>query len=549
MKNEKVKIKYYDVKKFSSLKEMMSLAVEEAGDNIAFKYKENETIKEVTYKEFQDRTESLGASLTKKGYGKTHIACIGPNSYNWLTAYLTVLKTAGVFVPIDSGLPEQDILTIINDSDSEVVFYDKKFEEILKRNQDKLPNIKTFIGFEREKDEDKFLSFNKMIEEGEKLDKTEYRNLSNDENELKLLVYTSGTTGRAKGVMLSEHNLVSSVYYGLQVSTIYDTGLSVLPYHHTYEAVSGILVALHFHATICINDNLKDVLKNMQLYRPSYMYLVPAFVEIFYSRIWKTIEKQGKTKLFNKMIKISNGLRKIGIDMRKIFFKQIHENFGGRLKKIVCGGAPIRSETAKFFNDIGISLINGYGITECSPLVSANHDKLNDCRTVGFRLPCLDWRIDNPNEENIGEICVKGDVVMMGYYKNPKKTSEVLKDGWFYTGDYGYINKLDQLIITGRKKNIIVLDNGKNVYPEEIEEYIQGIPCVQEVIVKPIKDEHGMNARLEAEVFLNEEKSEKELMTEIKDVLKELPMYKQISKVTIRKEEFDKTTSNKIKRQ
>ena len=269
---------------------------------------------------------------------------------------------------------------------------------------------------------------------------------------MKLLVYTSGTTGMSKGVMLSEHNIVSSIYYGMQVSTVYDTCLSVLPYHHTYESVSGILVSLHHHSTICINDSLKAVVKNLQLYKPSYIYLVPAFVEVFHANIMKTVKAGGKKKAFAFLMKLSNALRKIGIDLRRTFFKQIHTTFGGRLIKIVCGGAPIRPEIGEFFDNIGINLINGYGITECCPLVCANNDYFNDYHTAGLKLPCIEWRIDEPNEEGIGEICVKGDIVMLGYYKQPEMTAEVLKDGWFYTGDYGFINKYEQLVITGRKE-------------------------------------------------------------------------------------------------
>lgn len=539
---------YYEVEKFNSIKELLDIAVKEAGDTAAFKYKENGGIVEVTYSEFVSEVNALGSALTEFGFGSKHIACIGINSYKWVVTYLTVLKSAGVFVPVDRELPPADIFHILNESETSVVFYTKAHEKLFMENTDKLPNVKMYIGFDRTEDSDNFMSFDKFIEHGETCDSKEYLSMTNEPDALKLLVYTSGTTGIAKGVMLSEHNLVSSVYYGLQVSTVYDSCLSVLPYHHTYEAVSGILVSLHHHSTICINDSLKEVLKNLQLFKPSYIYLVPAFVEVFYSRITKTIKDSGKEKAFGILIKVSNGLRKIGIDPRKTFFKSVHTAFGGRLRKIVCGGAPIRPEIGKFFDDIGISLINGYGITECSPLVSANHDKYNDYHTVGIKLRCIDWRIDSPNEEGIGEICIKGDVVMRGYYKQPEKTAEVLKDGWFYTGDYGYINDREQLVITGRKKNLIVLSNGKNVYPEEIEAYIMNIEYVVEVVVRGVIDEKGQESALSAEVFLSEEKAPADVLKDIRKVLYDLPPYKQVSKVTVRTEEFNKTTSKKIKR-
>lgn len=540
---------YYQVTKFNNFKEMLDIAVREDGHKIAFKYKEGkDRIVEVTYSQFQQQTEWLGAALTEMGFADKKIACIGKNSYKWVLTYLTVLKSSGVFVPIDNELSSEDVLNVLNDSESSVVFYTQKHEELFRENADKLPNIKLYIGFDRTEDNGNFLSFDKLIEYGKKCDIGKYRALKSDPHALKMLVYTSGTTGSSKGVMLSEHNLVSSVYYGLQVSTVYDTCLSVLPYHHTYEAVSGILVSLHKHSTICINDSLTNVMKNLQLYKPSYIYLVPAFVQMFRSKILKNIKESGKEKAFNRLIAISNALRKVGIDLRKTFFKSIHDAFGGRLRKIVCGGAPIRPEIGKFFDDIGISLINGYGITECSPLVSANHDMFNDYHTAGIKLPCIDLRIDNPNEEGIGEICVKGDIVMLGYYKQPEKTAEVLKDGWFYTGDYGYINDKGQLVITGRKKNIIVLNNGKNIYPEEIESMIQEIDYINEVVVRGRFDEDGDQKSLMAEVFLSEEKTPEEVLRDIRKVTADLPVYKQITKVAIRSEEFEKTTSKKIKR-
>lgn len=540
---------YYQVTKFNNFREMLDIAVREAGDRIAFKYKEEkDKIVEVTYSEFVQQTEWLGAALTEMGYSDKHIACIGKNSYKWVLTYLTVLKSSGVYVPVDNELTSEEILHVINDSESSVVFYTKKHEELFMANADRLPKVGLFIGFDRTEDSGKFLSFDKLMEYGKKCDIEKYKAQKSDPNALKLLVYTSGTTGSAKGVMLSEHNLVSSVYYGLQVSTVYDTCLSVLPYHHTYEAVSGLLVSLHKHATICINDSLTNVLKNLQLYKPSYIYLVPAFVQVFRSKILKNIKESGKERAFNILVAVSNALRKVGIDLRKVFFKSIHNAFGGRLRKIVCGGAPIRPEIGKFFDDIGISLINGYGITECSPLVSANHDEFNDYHTVGIKLPCIDLRIDNPNEEGIGEICVKGDVVMLGYYKQPERTAEVLKDGWFYTGDYGYVNDKEQLVITGRKKNIIVLNNGKNIYPEEIESIIQEIEYINEVVVRGRFDEDGDQKSLMAEVFLSEEKTEGEVLKDIRKVTADLPVYKQITKVVIRSEEFEKTTSKKIKR-
>ncbi len=549
--------------KFNTIKEMMNLAVRDAGSNIAFEYrneKDKEKIEKITYKEFQEDTYYLGTALSEIGINNNHIAVIGDNSYKWLTVYITTLKSNSVLVPIDKELPKTDIINILKNSDSEVLFYAGKYEKYIEDFKSELPNIKYFIGFDREADEENVLSYEKIMKLGkEKYEggDTSYTGIEHkDTNVLKLLVYTSGTTGNPKGVMLTEHNLVSSVYNALLIADIKTKCLSVLPYHHTYEAIPGILVALHKHATICINDSLKNVLKNLQLYKPDYIYLVPAFTEVFYKNIWNTVRKQGKETGLKFLIKISNVLRKLGIDLRAKLFKSIHEAFGGNLQEIICGGAPIRPEIGKFFNDIGVMLLNGYGITECSPLVSVNRPKFNDSSTVGVILPCCSVKIKNPNEDGDGEIWVKGDVVMMGYYKDEERTNKVLKDGWFNTEDFGKVNSKGQLVINGRKKNVIVLTNGKNVYPEEIENYILRIPYVQETIVKPIKNEIGQEVSLCAEVFLNEEKVkemnieniEEQLKKDIAKETKELPSYKHITKIEIRKTEFVKTTTNKIKR-
>ena len=554
------KFKLNEVRKISSIKEMLKLAEKEDGDKIAFKYKGKDgKIVQVIYKQFVRDTEELGTALASIGMHDKHIAMIGENSYKWLTTYLTVLQSTGVFVPIDKELTVKEVINVLRHSDSEVLFYSDRYENWIPQIREELPNIKFFIGLEKKVSEGNHLSYEafkengrRVLEQGSKI----FTGLKDDENNLKLLIYTSGTTGTPKGVMLTEHNLISVVYYGLQTAHINTRSLSVLPYHHTYEAVAGILVALHKHVCICINDSLKNVLKNIQLFKPDYIYLVPAFTEVFHKNIWANAEKTGKAKMLRKIIPISNGLRKVGIDLRKVFFKSIHEAFGGNLKEIVCGGAPIRPEIGKFFNDIGITLYNGYGISECSPLVSVNNDQHNDSTTVGHILPCCEIKFENVTPEGDGEVWVKGDIVMKGYYKDQEKTDRVLVDGWFNTEDYGRLNKRGQLIINGRKKNMIVLDNGKNVYPEEIENYILGVPYIQEVVVRGKKNEIGQEVALIAEVFLNQEKVEElkiekieeKLKTDINEACKELPIYKHISEITIRKEEFAKTTTNKIKR-
>lgn len=547
-----------EVEKIDSVSELMRKATEEAGDKIAFMYKENNQNVEVTYAKFQEDTIALGTALTDLGLNDKHIACIGDNSYKWLTAYISVLKSDGVFVPIDKELPIEDIINVLKNSDSEILFYAEKYEKYVEQILREVPMIKFLIGFSRKEESNNVLSYDRFIEDGRKLflsGNQKYVKLKSKPDDLKLLVYTSGTTGIAKGVMLSERNIISCSYYGLQVAEVKTRCLSVLPYHHTYEGVAGILTALYHHNTICINDSLKNVLKNLQFYKPDYIYVVPAFVELFYKKIISNAKDTKKYGLLKFMIVISNLLRKIGIDLRKKFFKSVHDAFGGNLEEIVCGGAPLRPEIGKFFDSIGIDLYNGYGITECSPLVSVNRPQFNDSQTVGVTLPCCEVKIVNPDEDGNGEIHVKGKIVMLGYYKNEEKTKEVFKDGWFNTGDYGNINEKGQLSITGRKKNLIVLNNGKNVFPEEIENYIARIPYVQEVVVKGIEEE-GREVGLLAEVFLNKESVEKlaienieeTLKKDIASVTKDLAVYKKVSKIKIRDTEFAKTTTNKIKR-
>ena len=543
-------IKYYEVQKFSTLREMLDLAKKEDGDKIAYRFKgENKEIIDVTYAGFYEDVYALGTALADKGISKKHIACVGENSYKWINTYLTTLLSDNAFVGIDKELPEKDLIHVITDSDTEVIFYGEKIEPVLRAHRDELTNIKFFIGLDRKEDDGEFLSFDILKEAGRELYKagnTSYIDQKGDLMGMKMLVYTSGTTGLSKGVMLSEHNLVSLIYHGLRTATILTNTLSILPYHHTYEAVCGILVGIHHRVTLCINESLRAIAKNLTIYKPDYMYVVPAVASALHKSVLRNAQKQGKLKILTTMMKVSNGLRKVGIDLRRKLFKSVHEGLGGNLMEVVCGGAPIPVDTAYFFDAVGILILNGYGITECSPLVSVNSPHDADYHTVGYPLPCTELKIFEP-VDGIGEICVKSDTVMMGYYKKPEATAEVLVDGWFHTGDYGYINKRGQLVITGRKKTIIVLDNGKNIYPEEIEEYIYTIPYVKEVVVYDSKDDD--KTILCAEIFPDEELiGDADVNADVCKVLAELPAYKQIGKIEMRNEEFIKNSSMKIVR-
>ena len=439
-------------------------------------------------------------------------------------------------------------MNVINDSESSVLFFSIKYASWVHDHRNELPNIKLFICFDEQAVDPSFVTYKSLLEQGSQLSREHYDSLASDEYDMKLLVYTSGTTGIAKGVMLTEHNICSLIYYGLELTGLYDRGLSVLPYHHTYEAVTDIIASIRYHSTLCINNSLKDIVKDLQLYKPSYIFIVPALGEFLITSIQKNIKKQGKEKEFKAAIRLSKSFLALGIDMRPYLFQSLRNVFGGRMTKIICGGAPIRPELGEFFETIGIYLIGGYGITECSPLVSVNDEKTVTYTTVGHRLKCLKWKIEEANEDGIGEICVKGDTVMKGYFKNPEATKEAIIDGWFHTGDYGYLDDKDQLIITGRKKNIIVLSNGKNIYPEEIENYIMNVPYVEEVVVRGIKNEKGEEYTLGAEVYLSADIDESVVLSDIQNQLKELPNYKIVTQVKVRKEPFEKTSTNKIKR-
>lgn len=538
--------------KISSIKNMLDMAVDESGSKCAFKYRiKRDNIAEITFSQFVEETRYLGAGLCELGLSDAHIACAAANSYRWIVSYISRLQSEGVFVPIDKELPENDLINLLKTSDSKAVFYDSVVSDVLKNNADELSNIQYFICLDKDIDDGRFISYDKVLETGKEagIDKFIYSE-DDDRDNLKLLVFTSGTTGASKGVMLTENNLIAQVNYGLEVCNVLTVGLSLLPYCHTYASVVDILSSIHCRCTMCINTSLKRVLADFKLFKPDYVIIVPLFAEMFINGIQRSIKKQGKEKKFNKGVKITKFLRKFGIDIRRKVFAEILEEFGGNLRLIICGGAAIRREIGEFFDTIGITLIGGYGITECSPLVSVNSFHDNSFDSVGHKLGCVEWKINEPDEEGEGEIFVRGDNVMKGYYKAPELSDEAFEHGWFKTGDYGKLTKDNKLIITGRKKNLIVLNNGKNIYPEEIENYIMSLPYVSEVVVKAKKNRHGDEIGLIAEIYGEEPitKPIEEIEKDISAVLSPLPSYKHITEVVIRKKPFRKTTSRKIVR-
>ncbi len=555
----------YECTKFRNFKELLEKAVAKE-DKAAFKYRYEKQITEVSYKAFKNEVDRLSIALCALGLDNTHIAIVGENSYRWVNIFMSLLCTRATAVPVDRELPEEQMLNVLESSDSEIIFYSESFDDFISKNADKLIKVKKFVRYspwspvtENGIGEvgNKFIDFETLWAYGKISSSNSYNEVEVKSDDVKLLVYTSGTTGTAKGVMLTTENICTCVDGGLSLAKLDGTCLSVLPYHHTYASVCDIIGGLTSHVTICINEGLRAVLTNLKEYKPDYLFLVPRYLEVFHERIWKEAERTGKDKLLRKMIKISNNLLKVGIDMRSVLFKSVTGAFGGNLKFLMCGGALLRPDLGDFFESIGIPVVIGYGITECSPLVSANRNKFYDVRTVGLPIPSITLKIDSPNEEGIGEIVVKGPTVMKGYYKNEEATKEAIKDGWFYTGDYGCVNELGQISVKGRKKDIIVLSNGKNIYPEEIEGYIATIPAVSEVVVYSLENTSGDETSLCAEVYLNPDDCKKislqsaedkikYISEKVKDVLAKLPSYKQIRKIVIRDTEFEKTTTKKI---
>lgn len=356
------------------------------------------------------------------------------------------------------------------------------------------------------------------------------------------IIFTSGTTGSPKGVMLSERNLLTDARHSMETLKFPYGTVALLPLNHTFGFMACVLCQLWAASPIYINSSLKNVLKDIQTAKPGHISVVPLFLENFYKNIWKNAEKQGKAKALRKLISFSNALRKTGIDMRRVLFKSVLEAFGGNLEMLICGGAPIDDEIMKGFEDLGIKVINGYGITECSPIVAINCDCWVKHGTVGLPIPGVHLKIKNPDENGEGEILVKGDIVMQGYYNNTEATEAAIENGWFNTGDIGSIDSDGFLSITGRKKNLILLDNGKNVYPEELETLIGRIENVDEVVV------YAENDLITAEIYAENADAKNQIKEDIQNLNKGIAGYKKIRKIKFRSVEFEKTTTKKIKR-
>ncbi len=560
---EKIK----NIPKFENIKELLYHSVSKYANNIAFTVK-NKVGKEVkyidyTYTKLLEDINSFGSSLYKLNLENKKVAIVGSNSYEWVISHLGVLLGGMVSVPLDKGLQLEELENSLIRSEAEAIVFDEKLkdtiEEIKKANKTK---IKNFICFTKQ---DEYLDVHQLIEEGKKeLDEgyTKYLDCKIDSYKMSILLFTSGTTSKSKAVMLNQNGIATNIYDMQKVENFLPTDVNIafLPYHHIFGS-TGMLVMLASGMKTVFTDGLRYIKQNLVEYKVSLFVGVPVLIDKMYSSIMKEIDKQGKTKLINTAIKISNALRKVHIDLRKQLFKPINNALGGNMRFIISGGAPLDKKVAKWFNDVGILLVQGYGLTETSPVIAAENEKAIKYGSVGLPMESTTVKIENKDKEGIGEIVVKGPNVMLGYYQNEEQTNEVLKENWFHTGDLGYLDKDGFLFITGRKKDLIVLKNGKKVFPEELETLVNRLEEVEESFVYGMPTENNEdNIKVSVKVVYNEDVVKKKygdidpkelyeiIWNKIKEINKTLPKYKYIKHMTITKEPLIKTTTNKIKR-
>ncbi len=537
----------------------------------------------VSYTMFDRMVDCVGSTFAEMGVGEAPIAVIGESSPEWVMTYLAAANGGGMIVPLDRELAEAEIANFIRRAHVRYVVHSAHMTELFHRLADTLPEVVGFAEISKEyfpyPDQtgapapvtDRFVPFEALIRRGTTLLAEGYRQYTAhkiDMDKPAVLLYTSGTTGSSKGVMLSQKNITAAVNSAFRMIDVNrdDVLVSVLPIHHTYEMTCTYLTPILMGATICINENLKTVIRSLQEYKPTVMILVPLFVSTFYKKIMETIRKKGMEQKVRLAMAASDTARRVGIDMRGTLFREIIDNFGGRLDRIVCGGAPMNPEMGKFFESIGIRLTQGYGITECAPLIAVSPFHCIRAASVGLPVPGLEVRIgdneggmiENPAPGVVGEIIVRGDNVMLGYQDDPEKTAEVLdEDGWFRTGDIGYLDRDGYLYITGRAKNVIVLHNGKNVFPEEIEEYLEQIDLISECAVIGRTAMDGETINVTAVIYPDFVRAEEvgldgidaisdELRKRINRINTTLPSFKQLRGVEVRKTPFIKTTSKKI---
>lgn len=558
----------HEFDKFTDLKDMLKNTEKKFADRPAYLFKTDKegVFKEIKYREFIDDIEALGTSLISLGLKGKRIAVISENRYEWEVSYLAIATGTGIVVPLDKALPNNEIKSLIIRSEVEAVIYSKSYNEImdkLRREED--TNLKYYISMDIEEDKDNLYSISTLVKQGKELlehGNKEFVEAEINSEDMGIMLFTSGTTAVSKAVMLSHKNIVSNLMDIASVIKIneYDRFLSFLPLHHTFECTVGFLYPVSKGAAIVFCDGIRHIAENIKEYQITAMISVPILFETMYKKVIKAIEKKGKLEQVKKGVKISNFLLKFGIDIRRKIFKDIHESFGGKVGIFVAGGAALDPETEKGFNELGIKTYQGYGLTETSPVIAAEDDRYRRLGSIGKAFPSLDVKLIDKNEEGIGELLVKGPSVMLGYYNNDEATKQTIEpDGWLHTGDLAKIDKDGYIFISGRKKYVIVLKNGKNIYPEELEILLNKIEGVKESFVygKPQDDgDYKINAKLVYDEEIIKEKYDEEdeekikeiLWQEVKKVNRTMPAYKYIREIKITTKDFIKTTTQKIKR-
>lgn len=568
--------KNYPIYKTTFIDDMRAL-VEEAAQNfpdrIAISYKENywdKEVRKVTFTQWRNDVRNLGTALISKGLREENIAIIGENSYGWCCSFFAVMAIGSVTVPVDKELPLDDIDGIISTTGCKAVIFGKtsepKIKELLQKGALKSVEMLVSVAPENTLDTEytggrTVTSLAVLQNEGAEIyanGDNSYYDYKIDVNKLASIVFTSGTTGKGKGVMLSQANIGLDMTLGMYNFDITMKTLHVLPPHHTFGSTVNYVGHLSQGCEVYISSGIKHVSDEIREQQPTHLILVPAFLEVMNRKIWTTARKSGKEGLLKVMMKVSDGLRKIGIDIRRKLFSSVLSAFGGKLELIICGGAKLDEEIIRTFDSLGITILNGYGITECSPLISANRNRYRKPGSVGTPILACRVKIDDPDENGEGEICVKGPNVMLGYYNNPEATAEVFdKDGFFHTGDYGKLDEEGWIYITGRKKNLIILSNGKNVYPEEIEADLQKVEGVCEVVVyagesRVQKDKITIVAEIFPDADLLADKGIQNMQAYFEEQVKllnaKMPPYKAVKRVKLRDSEFQKNTSRKITR-
>ncbi len=553
----------YETTVFENFRIMVDQSAELHPDSPALSYKLNPNDEEtvhVTFSEAAEDIRSLGTEEIARGLRDRKCAIVGSASKGWIYSYFSLMAIGAVTVPLDKELPAPDLAATMKKAGTYAVFYGAE-------SAAKIDAIKDECGAEL------FICVNGTVDNGdvtideliaagkEKRDAGDnsYYDYEIDPDRLASIVFTSGTTGKGKGVMLSTKNIVSDMTQGMYNFNITPKTLVLLPPHHTFGSTVNIVGHYAQGAELYLTSGLKYLLRELQEQKPKHLILVPLFVETLYRRIWSQAEKTGQAKKLRSAIKLSNGMRKVGIDARKKLFANVLKTFGGNLDMIICGGAALNQDIIDFFDSIGITILNGYGITECSPLISCNRNEWQKDGSVGTPIIGEELKIFEPDENGEGEICVRGTNVMLGYFEDPDATAEVFdEEGFFHTGDYGKLDEDGWIYITGRKKNLIIFSNGKNVYPEEIELEISRIRGVLESVVYAGDSAKGREIivaeiypdfeQLKDDGITTDEELQKYFNEEIRGVNERMAPYKKVGLVKIRKTEFVKNTSKKIVR-